>query len=129
MDRQGALPLITLQELLTHRATVSMYGPAAPGPRQLPAFLRLLCFRGRNSYGMRQGRQDSKEKGQAKGMCFHGRLFSARCAPAMQALLAAQPFLRHNQHELGVSLPENRDPVNLWRNNGELFRERARLHR
>ena len=62
MDRQGALPLITLQELLTHRATVSMHGPAAPGPRQLPAFLRLLCFRGRNSYGMRQDRQDSKEK-------------------------------------------------------------------
>ena len=28
-----------------------------------------------------------------------------------------------------LSLPENRDPVNLWRNNGELFRERTRLHR
>lgn len=56
-------------------------------------------------------------------------LFSARCAPAMQALLAARPFLRHNQHEPGVSPPEGRDPVNLWRNNGELFRKRARLHR
>ena len=34
----------------------------------------------------------------------------------MQALLAAQPFLRHNQHELGVSLPENReiDPILLF---------------
>ena len=86
MDRQGALPLITLQELLTHRATVSMYGPAAPGPRQLPAFLRLLCFRGRNSYGMRQGRQDSKEKGQAKGMCFGNA--SAACSTA---IFEAQP--------------------------------------
>ena len=99
MDRQGALPLITLQELLTHRATVSMYGPAAPGPRQLPAFLRLLCFRGRNSYGMRQDRQDSKEKGQAKGMCCHGRLLSFFCpmrsgnasAACSTAIFEAQP--------------------------------------
>lgn len=73
----------------------------------------------------------ARKKDRLRACAFMGDscLFSARCAPAMQALLAAQPFLRHNQHELGVSLPENRDPVNLWRNNGELFRERARLHR
>ena len=96
---QGTLPLVTLQELLTHRAAVGMHRPAAPGPRQLPAFLRLLRICGRDSHGMRQGRQDRKQKGQTEGMCFHGRLLSFFCpmrsgnasAACSTAIFEAQP--------------------------------------
>ena len=99
VGRQGALPLVTLQVLLPHGAAIGMHGPVAIRPRQLPAFLRSLRVYGRNGHGMRQGRQDRKQQGQTKGMCFHGRLLSFFCpmrsgnasAACSTAIFEAQP--------------------------------------
>ena len=63
-------------------------------------------------------------------VCFMGDscLFPPGCASGTRAACSTAIF--EAQPTRTRRLPCRRtDPVNLWRNNGELFRERARLHR